>query len=63
MPDVDRPVLDQLEEAKRRDLVVYLDNDHISAWDEEADEYVVGAHPEEVLRALLHWFGLRHENV
>lgn len=63
MPDVDKPVLDQLEEAKRRDLVIYIDNDHIGAHDEETDEAIVGAMPHEVLEALLDWFGLRHEPV
>ncbi len=63
MADVNRPVIDQLTEARRRGLTVFIDNDHISAHDEATDEDVVGAHPHDVMLALLEHFGVRAESV
>lgn len=56
-------VLEQLEEAKRRGLTVYVDNDHIGAYDEDKDESVLDAMPHEVMEALLEHFGLKHDSV
>lgn len=56
-------IIEQLNEAKARGLTVFIDNDHIGAHDEDADEAIVDAHPYDVMRALLANFGLKAESV
>lgn len=56
-------IIAQLRRARLRGLTVVVDNDHISAYDEDADESVVSVHPSDLMYALLSNFGVKAESV
>jgi hypothetical protein len=56
-------IIAQLTEARNRKLTVYIDNDHIGAYDDDRDEDVLSVHPHDLMLALLLHFGLKAEPV
>lgn len=57
-------ILAGLEECKRRNITVFLDNDDVHAWDEDTDEYLLqDVLPYRLMEILLTHFGVQWEGV